>query len=218
MTFLLLVVIVGFAVFAVKTYNRLRVDSENVKRARADVVATMKKRMDTAQRLTDIASRYGEHEKLAHFTIGEMQADPSSVRAAETSIGQVVNDIRTMASHYPDLKANQAYQLLMKQLDDLEDRVLEARTGYNKAVAEYNAARSEFPAVLIAQHIGFPEADYFNVDGDGIESLAEFKTDDGTMLKAHMTRAAGRVAAVGRNKPPTPSGEQANLPRPAERR
>lgn len=214
MSFLLLVVVAGLAVFAIKTYNRLRIDSENVKRARADVLATMKKRMDIAQRLTDIASQYGEHEKLAHFTIGEMQTDPGSVRSAENSIGHVVSEIRTLASHYPDLKANTAYQQLMKQLDDLEERILGARTAYNKAVADYNTARSEFPTVLIAQHIGFPEAPYFNVDDDGLDSLAEFKTDDGTMLKAQMARVAGRAAAVGRPVAVASQEERKPLPTP----
>jgi LemA protein len=211
MGLVLLIAVVGLAVFAVKTYNRLRVDSEDVKRARADVIATMKKRMDTAQRLVDIASQYGEHEKLSHFTIGEMQSDPAGVRSTEHSIGHVVSEIRTLAAHYPDLKANQTYQQLMHHLEALEERILKARTDYNQAVSTYNTARSEFPTVLIAPHFGFPEAPYFDVDGDGLDQLAAFKTDDGTMLKAQMARAAGRVTAAiqpaivqSHDRPPAP--------------
>lgn len=197
MTFLLLLAIAGLGFFAVKTYNHLRTSSEDVKRARADVVATMKKRADIAQRLTDITAQYGEHEKLAHFTIGELSTDPGTVRQADNSIGLVVGEIRALATQYPDLKANQTYQLLMKQLDDLEERILAARMAYNAAVRVYNTDRSAFPQVLIAPHIGFPEAPYFDVDGDGLDRLASFRTDDGTLLREGMGRIANRLTRGG---------------------
>lgn len=185
--------------------------SEGVRRARADVTATMKKRLDIAQRLTDITAQYGEHEKVSHLTIGEMTTDPGAIRSAETSIGHVVSEIRTIASHYPDLKANQTYQLLMSQLDALEERILAARMAYNEAVRVYNTERSEFPQVLIAPHIGFPEAPYYEVDDTGLDRLAEFRTDDGTMLRQGIGRIAARL--TGSPGPTAPPARAAILDR-----
>lgn len=199
MTIIVLLALVGLAVFAIKTYNKLRVSSEEVKRRRADITATVKKRADIAQRLSDIASRYGEHEKLSHFTLGELANDTGSARAAD-GVGHVVGEIRTLATRYPDLKANQAYQQLMDQLDTIENQILTARSHYNEAVKYYNTERSEFPQVLIASRIGFPEAPYFEVNEHGMDRLASFATDDGTLLREGMGRIADRLGG-GRASP-----------------
>ncbi len=201
MTFLFLMGLVGLGIFLWKTYNKLRVLSEKVKRARADVAATMKKRYDIAQRLNDIAASYGEHEKLSHLTLGELSADVRRAGEAEHSIGHVVSEVRTLAQHYPDLKANQTYQQLMAQLEGLESTILARREKYNEEVQNYNSSRCELPQVLFASTIGFPEAPYFSVDENGMESLAEFQTDDGTLLRQGMGRIAGRLSQ-GATPPP----------------
>ena len=48
-------------------YNKLRRLAENVKQKQSNIYATVKKRHDIAQRLSDIASSYGDHEKLTHL-------------------------------------------------------------------------------------------------------------------------------------------------------
>lgn len=201
MELLLLLVIGGLGVFLWKTYNKLRLLSEKVKRARADVIATMKKRLDIAQRLNDIAASYGEHEKLSHFTVGEMNSDVRKAETAEQSIGHVVSEIKTLATHYPDLKANQAYQQLMAQLEGLESTILDRRERYNLEVQNYNSARCELPQVLFASTIGFPEAPYFSVDENGLDTIAEFHTDDGRLLRDGIGRIAARV---GQQRPVSP--------------
>ncbi|WP_375271364.1 LemA family protein [Sphingomonas sp.] len=210
MSIIILLALVGLGVFAIKTYNRLRLSSEEVKQARADITATVKKRVDIAQRLSDIASQYGEHEKLSHFTLGELANDGSPART-DGAIGHMVSEIRTLATHYPDLKANQAYQKLMGQLDAIEDQILAARSRYNQAVKTYNTERSEFPQVLIASHIGFPEAPYFEVNDDGMDRLASFVTDDGTMLREGMGRIANRL---GNARPATAAAAQTGVRQP----
>lgn len=207
MFLLLLMMMAGIGALLWKTYNKLRSLSEKVKRARADVVATMKKRLDIAQRLNDIALSYGDHEKLSHFTIGEMTNDVRKAESAEQSIGHVVSEIKTLAMHYPDLKANQAYQQLMAQLEGLESTILDRRERYNLEVQNYNSARSELPQALFADSIGFPEAPYFSVDEQGIDTIAEFRTDDGRLLREGLSRIA---AKVGQQRP-VPA-EQAKAP------
>ena len=57
-----------------------------------NIYATVKKRHDIAQRLSDIASSYGDHEKLTHLTITESDSiDKANIAVSETShlIGNV---------------------------------------------------------------------------------------------------------------------------------
>ena len=58
LTFLLIVV----GVWLFLSYNKLRALAENVKRRQANIAATVQKRQDIAQRLSDIAAGYGDHE------------------------------------------------------------------------------------------------------------------------------------------------------------
>lgn len=197
MFFLIFLGIVALCIFIWKTYNSLRKLSECVKRARADIAATMKKRYDIAQRLNDIAASYGEHEKLSHLTLGELGADVRRSGEAEHSIGHVVSEVKTLAQHYPDLKANQTFQQLMAQLEGLESTILSRREAYNLEVQRYNSARCELPQVLFASAIGFPEAPYFSVDETAMDTIAGFQTDDGTLLREGMGRIAGKLSNAG---------------------
>ena len=48
-------------------YNKLRYWAKNVKQKQSNIYVSVKKRHDIAQRLSDIASSYGDHEKLTHL-------------------------------------------------------------------------------------------------------------------------------------------------------
>jgi hypothetical protein len=60
-----------------------------------------------------------------------------------------------LAEAYPDLKANQNFLQLQAELSDLENKIAAARRFFNNAAAEYNASRESFPAVVLAQSMGF---------------------------------------------------------------
>ena len=53
---------------------------------------------------------------------------------------------------------------LHEELASTENRVSFARQSYSDSVMEYNIAREQFPAVLIAKAFSFKEADLFEVD------------------------------------------------------
>ncbi len=204
---LILLILIGAAVWLFLSYNKLRALAENVKRRQANVAASVKKRLDIAQRLADIAAGYGEHEKLAHFTVVEGEANISAANAAAADASRVIGNVQMLANRFPDLKANATYQQLMRQLDEIETAILDRREAYNAAAEGYNATRGSLPHLFYADAMGFSEATYFAVDDDGAERLVEFRTDDGRILRetmgrmatvatAHAQTAAGRLRAA----------------------
>ena len=66
-----------------------------------------------------------------------------------------------MSEAYPDLKANQNFLDLQKQLGDIEDTLQNARRYYNATVRDYNIAADSFPSCLIAKQFGFEKKDFF---------------------------------------------------------
>ena len=193
---IILIFITGWLFFA---YNKLRGLAENVKQTQANIYATVKKRQDIAQRLSDIASSYGNHEKLTHFTITESDSiSNAATRTSQTS--QILGNVQMLANRYPDLKANTTYQQLMVQLDEIENSVLIRREAYNAAVQVYNSTRGSVPHLFYASKLGFGEAAYFEMDQNGTEQQVSFKTDDGKILRDTISRmasvASGRVKKI----------------------
>lgn len=186
--FTLLFIIIAILVCLFIAYNKLRQLAENVKQKQANIYATIKKRHDIAQRLSDIASSYGDHEKLTHLTINESDAGVAHANTSDTS--RIIGNVHLMANRFPDLKANSTYQQLMVQLEEIENTVLSRREAYNAAVKIYNSTRGSIPHLFYASKLGFVEAQYFEVDESGFEQLTSFRTDDGKILRDTMNRMA----------------------------
>lgn len=193
---LILLIIIVIAVWLFLSYNKLRQRAENVKRTQANVAATVKKRHDIAQRLSDIAASYGDHEKLTHFTVVEGDNSVAYTAAAAADASRVIGNVQMLANRFPELKASATYQQLMIQLEEIESTILDRRENYNGAAQDYNTLRGSLPHLFYAAQMGFSEASYFTVDETGGEFLADFKTDDGEILRASMQR----MAAVASNK------------------
>lgn len=70
-----------------------------------------------------------------------------------------------ITENYPDLKANQNFQGLMKELAGTESGLAFARKGYNESVQLYNATIRSLPASLFARFFGFCPKEYFQADG-----------------------------------------------------
>ena len=78
-----------------------------------------------------------------------------------------------VAEDYPDLKADQNFQKLMSELSDLENKIAAARRFFNNATSEYNTAIEQFPAVLIANMLGFGKKDFFELDEAQADTVRE---------------------------------------------
>ena len=69
-----------------------------------------------------------------------------------------------MAEAYPDLKANQNFLELQKQLAEVEDNIQMARRYYNGAVRNLNISIQSFPDVIVARSLGFREEPFFELE------------------------------------------------------
>ena len=74
--------------------------------------------------------------------------------------------VMAVAENYPDLKANESYMLLMKQLSAVEEDIANARKYYNGTVREMNTYLDMFPTNLIGQMFGFKKAQMFAISDE----------------------------------------------------
>lgn len=197
MLFLFLILVGVIAYFLVSRYNALQILAQGVREAHSNVMASMKKRVDLTNKLIDIARGYADHEKLTHISVAG-GGDEITVGAGAAAAG-ALNQVLKLATQYPDLKANSAYQQLMNQLDVIENDLQGKREAYNNRVKEYNTALVKLPTSLYAAQLGFRAAPYFDVDNaDSLEKLKDFHSEDAEHLKQMLAQGSRRMADGGR--------------------
>ncbi len=69
-----------------------------------------------------------------------------------------------LAEDYPDLKADDAFLTLQKDVTDVENTIQYARRYYNGAVRMLNTRIDSFPVTLVAGMFRYIKADYFEID------------------------------------------------------
>ncbi len=153
---IILVFILVLGLVVVGVYNRLVALNTRADQAFADIDVQLKQRHDLIPNLVETVKGYATHEK------GTLEA-VIAARNAATSAGSVADKVQAenmltgalrqmfaVAEAYPDLKANSNFLGLQGELSDIENKLAAARRFFNNAVAEFNAARLSFPAVVFA--------------------------------------------------------------------
>jgi LemA protein len=77
-----------------------------------------------------------------------------------------------LSESYPDLKSNQNYLELQRELTDTEDKIQAARRFYNSTVTAYNTKIETFPSNIIASKFTFLPADLFEL-GEGEQAARD---------------------------------------------
>ena len=94
------------------------------------------------------------------------QTNPAQLGQTETELQKGVMQILALKEAYPELKANQNFLQLQRDLVDVEDNLQYARRFYNGAVRDYNTSIERFPGMLIAHAGGFTADQFFSAEED----------------------------------------------------
>jgi LemA protein len=164
---LAIVVIVGFML--VGTYNRLVGLRQNANRAFADIDVQLKQRQDLIPNLVETVKGYAAHESGTLTAVTQARAAATSATTvedrvnAENQLSGALRQLLAVSEAYPDLKANSNFMQLQGELGDIENKLAAARRFFNNAVAEYNSAIQQVPAVFFAGSLGFLPGHFFQV-------------------------------------------------------
>ena len=99
---------------------------------------------------------------------------PSQQRAdVEAALSGAVRNLIVSVEAYPDLKSNQNFLELQRQLTETEDRIAAGRRFYNANVRVYNTKIESVPTNLIANIFKFEKATYFEVNEPAVRSAPD---------------------------------------------
>lgn len=168
-------VVVLWAIFAYNNFIRMVL---RAKEAWADIDVQLKRRYDLIPNLVETVKGYATHEKTAFENVTAARAramDAGSIGEkgkAENMLTGTLKTLFAVAEAYPDLKANQNFLELQRQLADTEDKIQAARRFYNTNVRDLNTALQSFPGNVIAGTFHFEPREFFEL-GEGEDAARQ---------------------------------------------
>ena len=88
---------------------------------------------------------------------------------AENILSGTLKSIFALSENYPDLKANQNFLELQRELTDTEDKIQASRRFYNGNVRDLNISIDMFPGNIIASMFKFVKMEFFELEQDSEE-------------------------------------------------
>ena len=94
---------------------------------------------------------------------------------AENMLSGALKSLFAVAEAYPDLKANQNFLELQRELSDTENKIQAARRFYNTNVRDLNTGIESFPNNFIAGIFKFSKMEFFELEEEAAKSPVEVK-------------------------------------------
>ncbi len=173
MTGWLIVLCAGLALllcWAVFAFNRLVRLRNQVRTAWADVDVQLLRRHDLVPSLVTAVKTYAGHEQAVLAAVTELRGQamaaqaPGKLGELESALQQGIGRLIALKEAYPDLKANENFAQLQRDLVQVEEQLQYARRFYNGAVRDFNDTVQRVPDLLVARSFGFANAEFFQAN------------------------------------------------------
>jgi len=180
-SYIILGAVVGLLGYGIIMYNRFVSLVNRTKEAWADIDVQLKRRYDLIPNLVETVKGYAAHEretfdevtnartKATQMTIDVDKVTPEQIKAfeeAELGLSQSLSKLLAVAENYPQLKANENFLELQRELSDTENKIQAARRFYNGNVRDLNTGLEQFPGNIMANMFHFQKMEFFELAED----------------------------------------------------
>jgi len=154
--------------WAIATWNRFVRLGQHLRESWADIDVELKRRYELIPNLVATVKGYARHEQETLERVLALRAralanqgTPASQGGDETNLMLGVKQLFAVAESYPELKADEHFLRLQRELALTEDRIAASRRFYNGNVRTLEVLRRTFPTNLVGQLLGVEEPSYF---------------------------------------------------------
>ena len=167
--YIILGVIAVVIAWLIASYNGFVRLVNRTKEAWADIDVQLKRRYDLIPNLVETVKGYAKHETSAFEDVTKARAAAMGAGGAvakgkaENMLTDALKSIFAVAEAYPDLKANQNFLELQRELSDTENKVQASRRFYNTNVRDLNTAIESFPGNFVASSFHFSKMELFEL-------------------------------------------------------
>lgn len=166
---ILFIILIFITLLIICLYNSIVNSKKKVEQSYSVIDVYLKQRFDLIPNLVECVKGYAKHEEETLAKIIEMRSNYlSSKKNLEegSKLNYECDKLLMLAENYPDLKADEQFINLQKNLVKLESQLQAARRIYNVEVTAYNTKISIFPNNLLAKLFGFNEESLFCIKED----------------------------------------------------
>ncbi len=173
--FIFLIIVAIFGVWVVITYNRFISLRTRSNEAWADIDVQLKRRYELIPNLINTVKGYVTHERETLESVTNARTTAMGAKTieehgkAENMLTDTLKSLFAVAENYPDLKANENFLELQRELSDTENKIQAARRFYNTNVRDLNIKIQSVPANVIAGMFKFSKKEFFEIAEDSKE-------------------------------------------------
>ena len=167
MIYVVIGVLVVVLILVLIEFNKFIKLNNKVNEAFATMDVYLKKRWDLIPNLVETVKGYAKHEKETLEEVIKMRSGDYDIMSdeekisANTKITGSISRIMALAESYPNLKANENFANLAKELTKTEDEIAQSRKYYNATVRLFNNKVQMFPSNILATIFGYKSKKMF---------------------------------------------------------
>jgi LemA protein len=184
----LILLVIGVAVIGVGValYNGLIRLRNVVQESWRQIDVELNRRHDLIPNLVETVKGYASHERATFEAVTNARAaaaapgsTPAQQAQQENVLTQALGRLFAVAEAYPDLKANQNFLDLQRQLAETEDRIAASRRYYNANVRSLNTKVETVPSNILAGMFHIERAEYFEAEDPQVRAAPSVSFDTG---------------------------------------
>lgn len=171
----IVIAIVILVIWIASTYNKFVHLTQKVNQSAGTIDVYLKQRFDLIPNLVETVKGYAKYEENVIEKITELRAEYANNNNANMAVSAELNNrynqLLAVVENYPELKANENFLNLQKQLSKVESQLQAARRIYNSEVTVYNTKVHSIPSNIIAGIFGFKPASLFEIQAHERENI-----------------------------------------------
>ena len=156
---ILLIVVAVVAIIVIGIYNGIIRRANAVERAWANVITQERQKNKIIPHLESVVKDYKEFEQGTLTKVTELRGalqgldsdriDTKQLQQAEAKTSELLKSINVTVEAYPELKASETFQKLMREITDQQDNIGAAIRIFNQNVEDFNNGIEVFPNSLV---------------------------------------------------------------------
>ena len=164
-----LVIVVLLVLYLVSIYNKLVNSRNKVDNQFSQIDIQLKRRTDLIPNLVETVKGYAKHEENTFKEVVEARNKAVSANSinekidANNELTGALNKLFALSESYPELKANENFLSLQKDLKETEDKITYSRQFYNDSAMQFNNIVEMFPSNIVANMFHFKKYEYFKI-------------------------------------------------------
>lgn len=150
-------------------FNRFAILGNRIDSSLSQIDVQLKRRADLIPNLIATVKGYVKHEKTAIKAVTDARKALVSAKGiedkvkADKKLESTLKTIFAIAENYPNLKANENFLELQRELATTEDKVAYSRQYYNDSILAYNDLCKTFPGTFFAGIYGKKAREYLQI-------------------------------------------------------